>query len=448
MSLKISRILHAGYVLECEGTKIAFDPIFENPFSGNCHAFPKVRFDQEQIQKLRLDAVFISHYHDDHCSLESLNLLNRETPIYIYCLYEELLDWIRELGFTRVYPLALNVSVNIGDIEVTPRRALDAGVDSMFQVRASGLNILNVVDSWIDDDTIHELARCGPWDLVLWPFQTMRELEVISPLRAEPSSKELPPEWIEQLQMLNPKYIVPSSCQFIQEDWSWYNHAFYPISYKDFNEQMAMALPQSQVVRLNPSVSVVLDQAGLKSAAPLSWVIPVGDQNVDYDYQKNLKPPPTSEIAKRFSALTAAQTAKVHEYCRKDLLERFRSLGAPQDEYFDKSRLWKLSLYDHEGKEVTFYYVLNGDEITLADEKAGIVSWMTEVPISRLYGALEFGESMTSMYVRINDMIFAPDIEREVQTADIVEDPLLRCLFNGVFGAYQKEQLKRLKKRV
>ena len=81
MTLKISRILHAGYVFECDGTLIAFDPIFENPFSRNCHAFPDVRFDHARIRGMRPDAVFISHFHDDHCSLESLDLLDRATPL-------------------------------------------------------------------------------------------------------------------------------------------------------------------------------------------------------------------------------------------------------------------------------------------------------------------------------------------------------------------------------
>jgi len=74
---------------------------------------------------------------------------------------------------------------------------------------------------------------------------------------------------------------------------------------------------------------------------------------------------------------------------------------------------------------------------------AGIpVSWSTEVPIAKLYAALEEGESLTSMYVRINDRVFDSEIEKEIQAADVMEDPLIRCLFTGVFGAYQKAQLK------
>ena len=98
--MKISRILHAGYVFEHGGTTIAFDPIFENPFSRNCHAFPDVRFDLEQIGQLKLDAVFISHFHDDHCSLESLQHLSKTTPVYLYCVHDELFEMLGQLGFS------------------------------------------------------------------------------------------------------------------------------------------------------------------------------------------------------------------------------------------------------------------------------------------------------------------------------------------------------------
>ena len=48
------------------------------------------------------------------------------------------------------------------------------------------------------------------------------------------------------------------------------------------------------------------------------------------------------------------------------------------------------------------------------------------------------------MYMRINDVRFEPDAERELQEADVVDDPLIRCLFGDTFGAYQAAQLRRL----
>lgn len=432
--MKISRILHAGYVFESEGTRILFDPVFENPFSRNCHAFPDVRFDLAQIRGMRPDAVFISHFHDDHCSMESLDLLDRDTPIYMYCLFDELFAMIRALGFVNVLALEADAPVMIGAIEVIPRRALDADVDSMFHIRAGGLNVLNVVDSWMDPETLEQLKPFAPWDMVLWPFQTMREIDVIAPSRAEGGPVALPEEWPEQLRALAPRYVVPSSCQFRQEAWSWYNHALFPITYRRFAEEVCAWLPDARVLRLNPSVAVELTADGLTPAAPLPWVLSVGEQDVDYVYDAAITPPPTAEIARHFAPLDAQQTALALEFCRAGLIERYEEMELPPDSYFETPCTWQLSVYDHAGGVQWFRYRIHGDSIALAgDEEAP--SWTTEIPIAKLYAGLVLGESLTSMYLRIDG---AP------ADADIVDDPLIRCLFNVAVGAYQAAQLKRL----
>jgi hypothetical protein len=273
----------------------------------------------------------------------------------------------------------------------------------------------------------------------------MREIEVLAPSRADTATLESPAEWMDQLKVLNPRYVVPSSCQFIQEDWSWYNHRFFPISYRQFAHDVQAALPDTGVIRLNPSVSLVLDAHSLAASAPLPWVIPVGDQDVDYRYDASVAPPHTSGIARRFPALTSAQTQAVLNYCRTGLLEKYRDMELPEDSYFDKPRLWRLSVYDHTGAESRFHYRVEGDHITLLERPDGPLAWTTEVPMSKLYAALALGESLTSMYMRINDAAFDADIEVDIETAEIVDDPLIRCLFNDVFGAYQAAQLRRLK---
>lgn len=444
MALKISRILHAGYVLEHMGCQIAFDPIFENPFSRNCFPFPNIEFDQDKIKELSFNAVFISHYHDDHCSFESLKLLKCDTPIYVYCIFEELFGWLKELGFNSVYSLKLNETVQIGDMKITPRRALDEDVDSLFQIQVEDLNILNVVDSWIDNETLNQLMAKGPWDLIMWPFQTMRELEVLAPKIFPKEMPRLPEECLFQLQKLNPKFLVPSSCQFIHESWSWYNSSFFPITYKYFENEMSKILPKTQVVRMNPGVSVNLSKMYLQTEDSLPWIVPVGDQDVDYSYQHNLIPPLTSEISKCLPPLSQDQKNIVIQYCKEGLLQKFNKLEVTSEEYFHVPRLWKLSVFDELGTQRNFYYQICRTDICLLEAPNNQVAWSTEAPITKLYAALTDGESLTSMYVRINDAEFSSDVLENLKQIDILEDPLCRCLFNGEFGSYQKNQLKKI----
>jgi len=456
--LKISRILHAGYIFEYARTQIAFDPIFESPFSSNCFAYPSIEFNHDQIRKLKFSAVFISHYHDDHCSLESLNLLNRQTPIFIYCLFEEIISLIRKLGFKQVFPLTLNKKVQLGSIEVTPRRALDVDVDCIFQIRAAGFNILNVVDSWIDYSTLSLLLGEGPWDLILWPFQTMRELEVLAPTRSSPANGEIPEELLEQLKLLNPRYLIPSSCQFVYESWSWYNKAFFPVSYKSFAQQVRVQLPNVKIKKMNPGASFELKFQKLSDsnikfcqivpAGSLKWIRPLKNQDLDYEYDPTFVPPPTSEIAKRFSNLSEEQTDRIKYFLKKEIPLKFPTLEPLLDcKYFDSPRLWRLAVYNSFGVPEYYNYEVSKNKLKIIDSgciEFSKISWFTEVIGRKLYGALEQGESLTSMYLRINDHLFSPKVEQEIAGVDVGIDPLLRCLFQGEVGSYQKAQLQRI----
>ncbi|WP_409477293.1 MBL fold metallo-hydrolase [Pseudobdellovibrio sp. HCB154] len=438
MPVTISRILHAGYEFKTDKAQIFFDPIFENPFSRNCYAFPEIQFDLEKIKNLKPDAVFISHHHDDHCSFESLNLLNRDIPIYMYCVHDEMFTLIRELGFKNVYPLELDKSVMVADLEVIPRRALDRDVDCLFQIKSQGLNVLNVVDSWIDEETMHLLIQNKPWDLICWPFQTMREVEVLSPHRYKATPQTLPSEWLAQLKELNPKTVIPSSCQFQMESWSWYNEAFFPISYTQFSDEVTAVLPEAQIQRLNPGKSILLNNESLTESSPLTWITPVCDQDIDYKYNLNVVPQKTEDIAKHFPALTLTEQKRVEEFCKSEILAKHQELGPSADPYFVKPRIWELSLFNNQGLKKAYFYRLEEDNLQLLTQAPAQVDWFTEVSERKLFAALELGESLTSMYLRITC---------ENEDVDIIEDPLIRSLFSEGFASYQKAQLLKLKSK-
>ncbi|EEF26456.1 conserved hypothetical protein [Ricinus communis] len=259
----------------------------------------------------------------------------------------------------------------------------------------------------------------------------MREIEVLAPTRAEPAPPALPEEWLAQLQALDPRVVVPSSCQFRLEPWSWYNRAFFPISYARFAQEVQAVLPHARVVRMDPSVSMVLDAGGLHPAPPLDWVIPVGAQDVDYVYEGNADAPPTADIARHFPALKPDQWTRVLDFCRAGLVDRYAALDDASD-YFDSPRIWQLSVYDHAGGVTRFRYLLSSGRADPVDD--GPLGWTTDIPAVKLYAALELGESLTSLYMRINDAVFDADTERDLAQADVVDDPLIRCLGRSCGG--------------
>lgn len=441
--LKISRVLHAGYLFESAEAKVLFDPLFENPFSVNCYSFPAISFNYESIRSLQLDAIFISHFHDDHFSMESLKYLNRETPIYMFTVFPELLELLKELGFAKVYALSLNAGVHIKDIKVTPRRALDEDVDSLFQIQSQGLNILNVVDSWIDDETLELLKNECPWDLIMWPFQTMRELEVIAPTRHLSKPAEIPLEWKEQLELLKPRSLIPSSCQFKMEPWSWYNQYFFPISYAFFQKEISQILPTTNIFRLNPGESVFLDPSGVSPAERLSWVRAEEDPNADYSFDLTRPIPSTSEIAQNFPALET-ERQRVLKFCKEELSKAYEKLKDDAHDYFFQEGVWQLNIFEPGCDHRFLFCFIEGSIVAFEDDLVPIF-WKTEIPLKKLYGALESGESLSSLYIRINAQPFLEKYEKRLVDVEITEDPLLRVLYQKSLGSYQRAQLERIK---
>lgn len=443
--LKIARVLHAGYLFQTEQASILFDPIFESPFSRNCYSFPAVEFDVEVISNLKIDAIFISHHHDDHFSLDSLKHLNKNTPVYFYSHVLESFEWIQVLGFKNVHSLKLNKTIEIGDIAITPLRALDKFVDCLFKIQYRNIKVLNVVDSWIDWEMLAELASEAPWDVVLWPFQSMRELEVISPSRFPVSNQRIPEEHIKQLEALNPKTVVPSSCQFIHESWSWYRKAYFPISYSSFAEQVNSFLPTTQIQRIDPSEIYILDKEMLSIAGNLLFVKQLDSKEIDYEYDPKLIPPPTREIAQNLENISEEQTQKVLQFLALELLERYKKLDFEVAPYFMQTRMWELRVFTQKGQAITYHYKIEREYIEiLLDPSNRLSDWVTEIPLSRVWGALYLGESLTSLYIRVNDERLSDSAERDIANTDIAEDPLIRVLYSGEDCSYQRAQLLRI----
>lgn len=441
MSLRLSRIFHAGYVLAYKNTQILFDPLFESPFSRNGFSHPPVKINSSLLEEQSWDAVFISHYHDDHCSLESLKHISKSTPLYVYCVHEELFTLLRDFGFECVYPLELGLPITLGSISIIPTRALDADVDCLLQIFVEEFKILNVVDAWIDENTLQALAQKAPWDLVLWPFQTMQELQVLSPSRAQWSDGELPIEWKEQLLKLGAHCIIPSACQFIHEDWSWYRSYFFPISYHKFSSTLAEWGIPSNVLRLEPGQSVIISPQSIKRSASLPWIEPLHDSLVDYTYSPHQAIPHTREIAWHFPQLSVSEKNIIDLFCKIEIPQRWLKLNAQSP----KPQNWKLSLYGHKDEDAVFYYQIEEDRIRPVDPiPDSLLEWHTEIPVQRLLGAITHGETLSSLYIRINDQKFSADTEEKLAKMDLTDDPLLRCLYEGVFANYQRAQLLKM----
>lgn len=445
--MKISRIFHAGYIFEADGVRILFDPILETPFSFNCYANPDVSIDLERFKLQGFDAVFISHFHDDHFSLESLQHLDSKVPIYIFCsgdLHEILL---RELGFVNVKTIKVGDFIDLGGLRIRVWPALEVEVDSIFEILSKDTKVLHVVDSWMDWDTHKELVSKGPWDLILWPFQTLREIDCLSPRNAPEPDFEIPIEWQQQIGEFSYKYIVPSSCQFSFEPWSWMNKFFFPISYQSFSKTIKQISPNAVVQKMEPGEVFLLSSSGLSKGISLDFVKrKSASPEIAYGEVMDSKDIPSlQQISKHFPVLNFDQTAIVEQFLKEHIIHRYEA-NPSADAFFKCTRPWLLRIHWESSRFDDLYFEVNSHCVSIVEvDKVREVEWFTEIVAFKLWSALTQGESLSSLYIRINDTGDDVPKARTPDQADVLQDPLLRALFFDSELSYQRAQLRRIK---
>lgn len=113
---------HQGWLVRTDKAAVLVDPLLCEDFGG-IHAleyrvFPPRRWSPEGFP--RLDALILSHEHDDHFDIPSLAKLSREIPVYLSARSSfAALRILEQMGFT-VHALVPGESVRFSDLEVTP----------------------------------------------------------------------------------------------------------------------------------------------------------------------------------------------------------------------------------------------------------------------------------------------------------------------------------------
>ena len=113
---------HHGWVYETEDARILVDPLFEDRFgftdSVELRVYPPRSVDLNSFPPI--DAVFLTHEHEGHFDIASLNHLDRRIPVYISSRSSiAMRQFFEEMGF-KLHLTFPGVPVEIGDLEFFP----------------------------------------------------------------------------------------------------------------------------------------------------------------------------------------------------------------------------------------------------------------------------------------------------------------------------------------
>lgn len=122
---------HQGWLFRTERAAIAVDPLLCEPFGGlhglGYSVYPPRELDLDRFPAL--DAVILTHEHDDHFDIPSLARLDRKIPIHLSARSSSAAHTIlREMGF-EVSPLEPGIAVRFGDLELVPLAGDHVSVD-------------------------------------------------------------------------------------------------------------------------------------------------------------------------------------------------------------------------------------------------------------------------------------------------------------------------------
>ena len=112
--LKISVLSHACLLLEYKGTRVLFDPwLYGTAYYGSWELFPNLNID---VRKLVVDAIVITHPHPDHFHIQTLNEMQKDTPVYFPGFPSKLIEnGLSEIGWRDLNPQTWGCEFSVGE---------------------------------------------------------------------------------------------------------------------------------------------------------------------------------------------------------------------------------------------------------------------------------------------------------------------------------------------
>lgn len=232
--MKFTNLGGACGFIEHDGKRILFDPwLDEGIFHGAWHHYPPVNL-PDGIEGIgRFDYIYISHIHEDHCSLGTLRLLNEDAELIIMDRKPNfVLQFVKRnnLSFKKIHlvppwtKMKINDDFEVSMVTADPAHELNFLIDSGLMLRWDGFTIFNSNDCTPYKGSLDYIkSNYETVDLALLPYATGSSYpSCFTNLSHEEKLKEKirlfevgMKKFIESSNELNAKVVMPFADQYV-----------------------------------------------------------------------------------------------------------------------------------------------------------------------------------------------------------------------------------------
>jgi L-ascorbate metabolism protein UlaG (beta-lactamase superfamily) len=214
---------HASILVRLTGKTFLFDPV-GSPYHDCWVFFPGQVMDP---RLLAVDAVIVSHCHQDHFDTELLKLFPDGTPIYIVAGRPMFSQMCREAGLD-IIELPADVLTAMGDgVEVYAILHETNGVDSSMVIRNANFSVYHGNDNYVSARTLTRLKQavgrvdvgCVPFAYIHWyPFLLDGVEAEWRTCEAGRLMEQYLEKGVEQAEILDAQVVIPFGSNLVYYD--------------------------------------------------------------------------------------------------------------------------------------------------------------------------------------------------------------------------------------